>query len=221
MVSDLYCLVGYPFSVVQNFLSYLICIVWQVILSSNQSFQVSLRQIDMNLLCQLWSLNETIQVIFRRILSLEFQATSRCSLRAFQEFSRSPNCRSSRPSKADTVHCHRMGGLILRRSRSWTARGAMRRSSTTSNTGTQWTGEILNLKTHTILSLCMPWKCNCHNHIHFIPGLRIMRMITIASPTEAKKKPFTLPTGENSINQQSNQQEGQFTGMVMVTLHPD
>ena len=27
---------------------------------------MSLRQIDMNLLCQLWSLNETIQVILRR-----------------------------------------------------------------------------------------------------------------------------------------------------------
>ena len=27
---------------------------------------MSLRQIDMNLLCQLWSLNETIQVIFRK-----------------------------------------------------------------------------------------------------------------------------------------------------------
>ena len=49
-----------------------------------------------------------------------------------------------------------------------------------------------------------------------------MQMITIASPTEAKKTPFTLPTGnENRINQQNNQQEGQFAGMVMATLRPD
>ena len=79
----------------------------------------------MNLLCQLWSLNETIQVIkisvlIRLVFSLEFLAISHRSLRAFQKFLRSPNCRSSRPSKADTAHCHRTGGLTRRRSKSWT-----------------------------------------------------------------------------------------------------
>ena len=63
-------------------------------------------------------------------------------LAALYEHSKNfPNCRSSRPSKADTARCHRTGGLTPRRSRSWTATAATRRSTTTSSTGTQSTGD--------------------------------------------------------------------------------
>ena len=92
----------------------------------------------------------------------------------------------------------------------------------------QWRGGVLQPAVrarnwrvmHTVLVKIKIRKC--HEYIHSIPGLRIMQMITIASPTEAKKTLSTLPTGnENRINQQNNQQEGQFAGMVMATLRPD